>query len=649
MNRICKVLDIDLTSQTYMVYDIPVEMQNKYLGGAGINAKILLDEVDESVEPLSPANILIFGAGPLVGTKFPCTGRFTITTKSPITNIYADSNGGGFFGYRMSQAGFHHIILRGKSEEPTYLVIEKDKPLEFLNAGEVWGKDVVETDEILNTKHGPCETARIGIGGENLVLYANIASSRTRLSYHGRTGVGAVMGSKNLKAIVVKTAGLKSNVDDSQEFLELSKQYRETIKKSSGCEYRATNGTLNIMTAYNVFEDVWERNYQQWVPEETAKKLEPEAFLEKFYSGKKTGCWNCSMACSLHWEIKDGPRQGLAGGKVEFGHTFPLGANLGCFDFDQVLHLSEEANLLGVDSMELGFSMGFITECLQRGIVTKDEVGLDVQWGDGATYIQLARMIARRDGIGDILANGVRRAAHEIGRGSEAFAFHYKGQAYRAERNTPWILGFAVSARGGDHLKAMPFTNFAFGTPHAMGYMFGKSSDPREYDMKSPVAKGRYVWWHENYKTLSDCLGICIFPLINLFLVGEAQVGDLLEVFNTACGTSLTKEEFWLSSERVYQVMKLFNTMLGISRKDDKLPERHTDDAAECFPYHEIDLDNPGMLDEYYRYRGYSKDGLPTYDRLREVELDEVISRLEQMNLIKDESVPGVMELVTLK
>jgi aldehyde:ferredoxin oxidoreductase len=452
------------------------------------------------------------------------------------------------------------------------------------------------------------------------------------------------MGSKNLKAIVIKTEGLKAKNIENPEFNELAELYKSTIKNSSGCKYRASTGTLNIMTAFNVCEDIWERNYQEFVPEQKAKKLEPENFLENYYTERKSGCWNCSMACSLHWEIKEGEYTGLKGEKIEFGHTFPLGVNLGCFNFDEVLYLADLSNKLGLDSMELGFSLGFLTECVQRNIVKEEDVGLKVEWGNSRVYGELIKMIADRKGIGEILSHGVRQASMAFGEESRKFAFHYKGQAYRMESNRSWELSFAVSPRGGDHLKAMPFTTFAFGTPHSMDYMLGKSQMDF-YDMQSEIGKGRYTWWHENYKTIVDCLGICIFPLINLFLNGEAQPADLLKVYNTCTGSNLSLDEFWLSAERVYQIMRLFNTFQGIDRKDDILPDRKTDDEEKCFPINSININASGMLDEYYTYRGYSSQGLPTYKRLKEVGLEEIIPRLEKADLIRNDDVPEALEL----
>ena len=633
------VLDVNLHDKSYFYYPLPAEFYLKYLGGAGINAKILFDELNKNVEPLSPDNLLIIGAGPLVGTNFPCSGRFTITTKSPITHIYADSNAGGFFGARMCQLGINHIIFRGKLKDFSYIYIGQDKVVHFVDAECLRGKNVIETNDILRERHAPCETLRIGPAGENLVLYSNIASGTTRLSYHGRTGVGAVMGSKNIKAIVLETGGLKQIDPENDTFSQLVKQYKDTIKNSNGCQYRSTTGTLNIMTAFNTMEDNWERNYQEFVPEEKGKSLEPENFLANYYTGKKSGCWNCLMPCSLQWQIKDGKYKGLKGEKIEFGHTYPLGVNLGIFDFDRVLYLSDLANKLGLDSMELGFTLGFLSEAMQRGLLTKKDVGFKVNWGDADAYTRIIELIIKQEGIGKILSQGVKAASEYFGDSFKDFAFHYKGQAYRIEKNQSWALAFTVSPRGGDHLKSMAFASFAYGTPHAMKYMFADNLEDRVYDMHDPYSKGRYVWWHENYKTIADCLGLCIFPLINLFLNGEAQIRDLVSVYNSAVNTDLTEKNFWKASERIFQIMKLFNTLLGMDRKFDQFPRRKTNDLKNGFDHDSVQINDPGMLDEYYYFRGYSRDGYPTRQRLSEVNLEEMSGILEKQNLIRDEDV----------
>ncbi|MEW5801731.1 MAG: aldehyde ferredoxin oxidoreductase C-terminal domain-containing protein [bacterium] len=624
----CVILEVDLGSGQAFTYPVPDDQLRLFLGGSGLNAVLLYQLTDPGTASEADDSPIIFGAGPCVGTMLPACSRTTLTFRSPLTGCYGDTNAGGDFGARFRRLGYSHLIIRGKSARWVYLFIGPDGQCEIHDAERFLGMDISLADAEIRKHHPGSTVARIGPAGEHDVKFACVACSSKRPGFFGRTGAGALFGSKKLKAIVLQDTQKRVSVADERHLASLSSALLEMIKSNQGAQDRAKNGTHNLMTAYNSIGDLWQQNYSRPVPQELGQGLEPEAFLSRYYSGRG-GCWRCPLACSLKWENKE---TGESGTKVEFGHTFPLGVNLGIFDFGAVLRLSNMANELGMDSMELGYVMGFTAEACQRGILTEGDIGHPVRFGVVEDFVQLAGEIAYRKGIGQILAEGVKGASKNLGPAAAEFAFHMKGQAYRVERNLSWTLGFVVSPRGGDHLKSFPFTTFIYGTPFAMDACWGKSPQAEAYEMESPVGKGRSVWWHENFKTVIDSLGLCIFPYINLKLSGQVGLDELADIFRITTGLSMSGSSLFQAGERIFQIFRAFNARLGIRAKDDDLVRRPK--GSPGFPYSVIDLKHPGMLPEYYHYRGCSEEGLPKISRLRELGLDWVASDLERYGAV---------------
>ena len=409
-----RLLDIDLSSGKAVEKRLERDLYRQFIGGSGISAKILYDEIAPSCDPLSAENILIFGFGPLVGSGFPASTRFSITSKSPLTGIYADSNAGGGFGIAARQMGYDHIIVRGKSDTPVYLLMGKEGAVTIVDAQHLWGLDTLQTDEQLRKLHGRCETLRIGPAGEHLVKFATIVSSSGRVSFNGRGGLGCVMGAKGLKAIVIPPDGDQSVTlpgADSESFRELSRSFVKLMRDSERCKVRSRCGTMDIMGAYTAFDDLWEKNYQHHLNASTVEDLLPPSLLKNYMAGK-TGCPGCPLSCTLKFKVSEGAFTGEAGNKFEFGHAYLLGPNLGIYDFPPLLHLANAANRLGMDSMELGSTLSMFTECLEHNLITSSQCdGLTVTWGDVDGYHRLIEAIAFRRGIGDVLAEGVKEAS----------------------------------------------------------------------------------------------------------------------------------------------------------------------------------------------------------------------------------------------
>jgi len=650
-----RLLDIDLSSGKTVVRPLGSDLFKNFIGGSGINARLLYDEVPVSCDPLSPENVLIFGFGPLLGSGFPASTRFTITSKSPLTGIYTDSNAGGSFGVAARRKGYDHIIIRGQSDRPVYLILEGEGNVRIMDAGNLRGLDTFETDEMLHRMHGECETLRIGPAGENLVKFASIVSSSGRISFNGRGGLGCVMGVKKLKAIVITSDKKEQNSDssvplaDAGYIKEISTRYRKLMLESERCKVRSKCGTMDIMAAYSAFDDLWEKNYQHHLDPSDIEDLLPPSLLKKYMAGK-TGCHGCPLSCTLKFKVKEGTFSGEEGGKFEFGHAYLLGPNLGIYTFPPLLNLANYANRMGIDSMELGSTLGMFTECFEQKLVTENDCdGINLKWGDVDGYRKLTEKIAYRQGIGDTLAEGVRKASSTINPRAETFAFHIKGQGYRVDGNQAWVLSYALSTRGGDHLKGMPFTIFAPGRKEIIDRCVGSLPGEGGYDPRNPEAKGRIVWWHENFKTLIDCLGLCIFPVVGLFNEGNLPLETIARLYSGATGFTASAGEMFRSAERVYQLEKAFNVKLGITRKDDCFVKREADgEEGKDLPFQKIDLDHPGMLEEYYKYRGYSGEGLPTLTRLKEVGLNQVAQELQAMSLTGEDSVLPLDEVIRL-
>lgn len=651
-----RLLDIDLSSGKSEVKPLESNLFRDFIGGGGINAKILYDEVSPSCDALSPENILIFGFGPLLGSGFPAATRFTITSKSPLTGIYTDSNAGGGFGGAARSKGYDHIIIRGRSDRPVYLLLGEEGEIRIMDARDLWGMDTFQIDEVLHRMHGRCETLRIGPAGEHLVKFATIVSSSGRISFNGRGGLGCVMGAKKLKAIVIASdehgpsAHSSVPLADANYLREMGIRYKKLMLESERCKVRSKCGTMDIMAAYSAFDDLWEKNYQFHLDPSTVEDLLPSSLLKKYMAGK-TGCPGCPLSCTLKFRVRDGDFNGEEGQKFEFGHAYLLGPNLGIYNFPPLLSLANCANRLGIDSMELGSTLGMFTECFERKLITAlDCDGVGIKWGDVDGYRQLIEKIAFRQGIGDILAEGVKKAAAAISPRAQGFAFHVKGQGYRIDSNQAWVLSYVLSTRGGDHLKGMPFTMFAPGRKDIIDHFIGSLPDEAGYDPRRPEAKGRIVWWHENFKTLIDCLGVCIFPVVGLFFEGNLPLETIAKLYGGATGFTTSAGELFRSAERIYQLQKAFNVKLGITRKDDYFIKREIAGGDKNdLPFQKIDLDHPGMLEEYYRYRGYSNEGLPTLTRLREVGLTQVAEELQATNLISDDSVLSLDEVINFQ
>jgi len=632
-----KILRVNLSTKEIREEPLSQELRQGYIGGAGINARLLYEGLKNNItaDALSPDNMLIFGFGILTGTTFPCNSRFTVTAKSPVTGIFGDSNAGGFFPARAKQAGYDHIVITGRADKPSALLIEKGKLPEIVDTADLWGLDSYASGDKIRERFGDCESARIGPAGEHLVRYANIYSGNKRISCNGKTGMGCVMGSKNLKAVIVKGSG-DVPVADEKGFAELAKRYR--LLWAGHVTYSHKEYGSLMLIAQNS-DQTRIKNQQVRITPEQLAQYDITMLAEKYKKGR-TGCYRCPVACTQKWEVDEGPYKGEKSDKLEFGHYTNMGPLLGIFDFPALVHITDKINRLGMDCITFGWIMAMAMECWQRGILTAEETGgIELNWGDAAVVSKMLDMISRREGFGAVLADSMPMILAKLNPEASQYGFHTKGLSftYNCTQAVAMSLASSVATRGADHLKGHPFPAM-IGLEEMLERALGKGLPPEILVHSSPVAKGRVVWWSENYKMLMDSLGICFIPIVASDVFGEPLVmfEELGEIYKVATG--LDPSDLFEASERAYQLEKCFNALLGISRKDDY---RSGTRRGEKDPIH-----HPGMLEEYYWYRGCSEDGLPTEKRLREVGLDDEAAALAKRGCLGRRDCPAIHELV---
>ena len=627
------ILRVDLTRRKIVKQALPLEWCVKFIGGSGINDWILWNDVSPNIDPLSPDNELIFGVGPLAGSMLPLGSKVRVTTRSPLTGIFGDSNAGGFWAYELKRAGYDHLIIRGKSEKPVYIFIDDDN-IEIRDAVHLWGLDVYEADEAIKNEVGKnVRTACIGQAGENKVKFASIMFDKYRAA--AKTGVGCVMGSKNLKAIAVKGTK-KIHVANPEKVEELAEDLRISLT-SPGVRNWAKYGTTSLCILYNEIGCHSVKNYQDAVAPEISDF--PENFIDNFAKGNVTCSHGCVVACVHPWQIKEGKYAGESGGKIDYIIICSLGIHLGIYDVGSILHLQNLVNRLGLDATETGTLIGMLMELHQRGMLAPEiSEGLMYEWGNPDVVEKTAEKIAFRKGVGDVFAEGAVSTARKLN--AEKYVCHSKGLTEVEDvRGFPtWALAYAISTRGADHLKAhcqidkqqrADTSLKLFGAPDA-GY-------PTTLNLKAKSIK-----YHEDFNAVINSLGICHFPALSLMLKKPKRalyMGDYALLFSAVTGIEMSPEEIAKSGERIVCLEKAYNARLGISRKDDTLHGRWMWEPCpsglgkgmKCEDYLEK------LLDEYYAERKFNlRTGIPTVKTLKEIGLEEVAADLVKRDVISE-------------
>jgi aldehyde:ferredoxin oxidoreductase len=613
-----KILRVDLSTGKISTEDIRWDWAKLFWGGPGLATRYLYDEVPQYADPLGPENELIFMTGPLTGTAAPSAGRYSVVAKSPLTGIWGHGNSGGNFGPAMKRSGYDGIIFKGISPVPVYLKLV-DGQAELCDATNLWGKTTSETENAVMESHGKqMHIACIGPGGENLVRYAAIMNNTSRCV--GRCGMGAVMGSKRLKAVVC-AGKAKIEFADKEKFREIVKKQMALMDESIlkvGFESFGTNMVSDMVNARGGYPTLnWQGGVFDKIQEVNGQALTDKVLV------KEVGCFACPIACGRSTEIKDGKWKGHKGEGPEYETVNMFGACCGISDMNAITMANYQCNEYGIDTISAGSTIAFAMECYDKGILTKEQTGgLDLKFGNVELMVELVEKIARRQGVGDLLAEGTRVMSERLGQGSAHFAIHVKGlelSAYDPRAAKITGLAFVTANRGGDHITA-----YVQG-PTFIDAPFLSIDDSRIEDpLIANPKEAKVVVDLEDCLTMYDCMGACKF--MGILLTAE----DFVELQNAATGWSIDTADFRKCGERIYNLMRLFSVREGITREMDTLPARLMEDPLPDGPAQGmvIDRDTMEMLkDAYYVLRGWDvATGIPTAEKLRELELGDLIA-----------------------
>ncbi|MEA1964941.1 MAG: aldehyde ferredoxin oxidoreductase family protein, partial [Candidatus Aerophobetes bacterium] len=556
-----KILYIDLTTNEMETKHLDESFLYKYLGGRGVNSKILYDAINEIGDPFSANNPIIISAGPSTGTSIPGSNRFTITSKSPLTGLLGDSNSGAPFASEIKKAGYDTIVIKGKSKFPCYIYLE-DGNIQIRKADHIWGETTFKAEKIIKQelKDSDVKVISIGPAGENLVKFACAIGDKSRAS--GRTGIGAVMGSKNLKAIAIKGHG-KVDVAYSEQLDKLCKQIIDILKSDKEWYRIFSNyGALGLVISFNKMGVMPVRNFQTGVID--IRGIQPELFMQKYHAGYES-CLYCPIHCGHYYHIKDGKYAGTTGYVRAFATPADLGVRIGTTQYDAILKTQSLVNELGLDTISTGGVISWAMECYEEGILTlADTGGLKLNWGNNEAVHKLIKMIAFRKRFGDLLAEGSFRAAKEIGKGSEEYVMHTKKMEMtdmdpRGQKG--WGLGYATSSRGNDHMRAYPAMEIV-NAPQAR-----KIANYPDVSRFAHEYKGKLVAWHENLRAVLDSLEICKF-LSRTALISPKIFCEILRVIT---GMEISPEELLKTGERIVNIERMLNNKLGATRRDDSL------------------------------------------------------------------------------
>jgi len=594
-----------------------------YLGGRGVDMYLLYNHIKPKTDPLSPENVLLIGSGLLVGVPCLGAGRCDIAARSPLTGAVGDSNVGGFFAPELRLAGFDHLVISGKAAKPVYIWIN-DGEITVKDASHLWGKDTFETQTVIRDDHGDqdIKSLVIGVAGENIVRFANVRTGMKNSA--GRTGMGAVMGSKNLKAIAVR-GSTSLEFAHPNELLDYCKEMNDMIMSTRWSKAQSRWGTMIIYSNTNTTGLIRTKNFQLNRLEE-GEDLEPENIDR--YSIGTAGCYGCVVHCRHRYVLREGPNAPLYGEGPEYTSLGAFGTMVNCKKMETVLVANHLVNKYGLDTLETGGLIAWTMELYEKGILNdKQTDGLKLTWGDENVVFELIRKIVFREGFGDTLADGFRNAIAKIGSGSDYYAIQVKGMSnlHSDERPTPsFALGIATSTRGADHLRSRPAIDM-YGLPEELlKEVYG---GPVASDYTSYEGKSRMVWWQELLYAVTDSIGVCKFQTV-FCAVHAPKWKEFSKLISLTTGMEFSKAQLMEIGERIYTLERLFNLREGFTRKDDVIPERYfkepTPIGLPIAKGKKIDRERfERMLDEYYALHNWDRDGVPKKETLEKLRLNK--------------------------
>ncbi len=605
-----KILRVNLTTGTCETEPLNMEWAKKYLGQRGLGTKYLIEEIDPKVDPLSPDNKLIFATGPLTGTCASTAGRYSVITKGALTGAIACSNSGGYFGAELKFAGWDMIIFEGKAKRPVYLSIVDDKA-ELHSAKDLWGKSVWDTDAALKSIHQEpmMHVAAIGVAGEKGNMYACIVNDLHRAA--GRSGVGTVMGSKNLKAVAVRgTQGV--SVENFRAFMKATEAGKKTLQENAVTgEGLPAYGTQVLMNVINESGALPTRNFHD-VQFESAHDISAEAMAEPRRSDGKPNllanqaCFSCTIACGRiskidenHFTVVNKPEYWHASGGLEYEAAWALGAATGVKDLEALTYANFICNEQGYDPISFGSTLAAAMDMYEEGILTKKQTGgVELKFGSAEMLTQMAEMTGKCEGFGKQLALGSKRLCEKYGRAE--LSMSVKGQefpAYDPRGIQGMGLAYATSNRGACHLRGYTVASEILGIP--------EKTDPLATDGKAGLVKA-----FQDATAAVDSAGLCVFTTFAWTLE------DIAPQIDAACEGNWTPDTLLESGERIWNMERKFNLDAGFTGKDDSLPKRLLKDAAKTGPAKGLTSGLDKMLPEYYQVRGWNNKGVPTKETL---------------------------------
>jgi len=606
-----KLLRIDLTKRKVETQVLDEQLLEEYVGGVGLGAKILYEETTPDTDPLGPDNMLIAFTGPYTGTRVPSSSRHHLVARSPLTGLFGESDVGGSWGVHFKKTGFDGIAVTGKADSPVYLWIH-DEGVEIRDARPIWGKDSYESARWLKSETTErASAAVIGPAGERLVKVASIPHIGNIVRAAGRTGLGAVMGSKNLKAMVV--FGTKptpiANAEALKEDVRAILPYIRGATESFG-RYGTSGGVVRYEMIGNFPLQNWRGS--RW---EGASKISGVAMHDTILTGRKA-CLGCPIACGRHIKITEGPYAPLDCEGPEYETIGTMGGECLIDDLAAICKANELCNRYGLDTISTGSIIAFAMEAFEKGILTKNDTdGVELVWGNGEALVEMVHKIGRREGIGVLMGEGSKRMAEALGKNAIEFAIHVKGlepSAHDPRRFWSQALTYCTAARGACH-------NRSWGHAYELGLFMPEIGIPEPHESYQIDGLAEFTAKLQDFQSMNDTLIICRFTQ-----VGKAvTITNLVNWYNLITGWDMDIEEFMKMGERIFNLKRLYNTRLGISRKDDFLPPRFLTLNRE-----DKELTNQlppigQMLSDYYAYRQWSEDGIPRPEKLIELGLEE--------------------------
>jgi aldehyde:ferredoxin oxidoreductase len=598
---------IDLSKKKVSIEETPKSLKKLFLGGRGLNCYYLHNMIKPRINPLSSSNVLIFGAGFLTGTLAPNSSRFNVSAKSPESGVLGDANCGGYFAAELRYTGFERLIIKGKSKKPCYLYVS-DGNIEIKDADDYWGMDTLDVQKALKNDLGQVESAVCGVAGENLVRFACVRTGIKNSA--GRGGMGAVMGSKNLKAIAARgTGGI--DITNPEEMLETVKELKDYIMASKITPILGKVGTPLLYEVSNAIGAIRTKNSQLNAWSDSLNADEVEKLVDKMIS-----CSSCIVHCRH--------RNKLGGEGPEYTALGLLGSNIGMDDTAQVIELNNICNDLGLDISSTGTILAWAFELYERGLIDKKMTGEKLGFGDYELTKDLLYKISRREGFGNVLAESTH-AVKMLGKRSRDYLIAVKNLPQSDPHDVRYIkafaLGIATASRGADHLRSRPTLEIFLRLPPIVRekiYGKGISPDPASYR-----GKEKSVYFSDNIFAVIDSLGMCKFICHGFNSPHFVDYTWMKKLIHAASGWRMSEDYLREVGKRVIDIERMFNNREGITRKDDTLPKRYFDDPMplKIAKGHHIDRDEfDKMLSRYYRLRGWDKNGVVRPTRRKELE-----------------------------